>query len=198
AYSPVSEIFTVLMRTATSGKTRFIERAIGVNPNVYPLVGEMVISSPQGKSFSELLSETGAVLITQDLATQHELAIGDVLRLADFDGKPFGREVVVSGIIADTPQHRGQRLYYNLATATALLGGGAIYDYAVVVTDDIQATKDYFFTAGFEVSAYTDIPVTSDNFFTVMLRGSGVLGLIVGGIGIANTMQVLLAQRKQE
>ncbi|MEO1647100.1 MAG: FtsX-like permease family protein, partial [Chloroflexota bacterium] len=35
-------------------------------------------------------------------------------------------------------------------------------------------------------------------FFDFMLRGAGVLGLIVGGIGIANTMQVLLTQRRNE
>jgi ABC-type antimicrobial peptide transport system permease subunit len=198
AYSPVSEMYTLLMRTATSGKALFINSAFGVNPDVYPLVGEMVIGSPQGKSFAELLSETGAVLITHDLATQHDLAIGDALRLATFDGTPLGREVVVSGIIQDTPQHRGQRLYYNLATAQALRGEGAVYDYAVVVADDVRVAQDYFLAQGFYVSSYADVPVAPDNFFTIMLRGSGVLGLIVGGIGIANTMQVLLAQRRQE
>ncbi len=195
AYSPVNEIYGMLMRTATSGKVRFIERGVGINPLVYPLVGEMVIASPQGKSFAELLSETGATLITRDLASQHELSIGDVLRLANYDGKPLGRELVVTGIIEDTPQHRGQRIFYNLATAEAL----SEYDnYAVIVTDDIPSAQNYFLSQGFEVVAYTDTPPAPDDFFTIMLRGSGILGLIVGGIGIANTMQVLLAQRKQQ
>jgi putative ABC transport system permease protein len=35
-------------------------------------------------------------------------------------------------------------------------------------------------------------------FFDFMLRGAGILGLMVGGIGIANTMQVLLARRREE
>jgi len=198
AYSPVTEIYGMLMRTATSGKVRFIERGIGINPLVYPLVGEMIISSPQGKSFAELLSETGAALITRDLASQHELRIGDVLRLANYDGEPLGRELVVSGIIEDTPQHRGQRIFYNLATAGALLGQDIYDNYAVIVTDDIASAQNYLMAHGFEVVAYTDTPPAPDDFFTIMLRGSGILGLIVGGIGIANTMQVLLAQRKQQ
>ena len=198
-YTPVSEIYGVLMRTAESGKTRFIERGIGINPNTYPLVGEMVIASPQGASFADLLSETGKVLITRDLATQHGLKIGDVLRLADLNGNAFGHEVVVNGIIQDNPQHRGQRLYYNLDTAQMLLGDNAGYDYIVALADDIGAAHNYFLTLGFDVvRAYTHAPSDDDIFFNVMLRGAGILGLLVGGIGIANTMQVLLAQRKQE
>jgi len=34
--------------------------------------------------------------------------------------------------------------------------------------------------------------------FNFMLNGAGILGLLVGGIGIANTMQVLLAHRKNQ
>ena len=36
------------------------------------------------------------------------------------------------------------------------------------------------------------------NLWVIGLRGAGILGLLVGGIGIANTMQVLLRRRQRE
>src|SRR5512142_1961949 len=35
-------------------------------------------------------------------------------------------------------------------------------------------------------------------FFDISFKGAGVLGMLVGGIGIANTMQVLLRRRRRE
>lgn len=198
AYSPVSDTYSALMRTADDGTARFVEGAIGIDPAVYPLVGEMVLRVPPQVSFADVLAETGTAAITRDLADRYGLALGDVLRLAYFDGRSFERALVISAIIEQTPHYQGSRLYYSLETAEAALGAEA-FSHAVITAPDPQAAADRLTAAGWEVQqAWSIVPSDSQNFFTVMLRGAGVLGLIVGGIGIANTMQVLLVQRRPQ
>lgn len=198
AYSPVSDTYTTLMRTADDGTARFVEGAIGIDPAVYPLVGEMVLRAPPQVSFADVLAETGTVAITRDLADRYGLALGDVLRLAHFDGRSFDRALVISAVIEQTPHYQGSRLYYSLETAEAALGADA-FSHAVMISPDPQALADRLAAAGWDVQqAWSIVPSDEQNFFTVMLRGAGVLGLIVGGIGIANTMQVLLVQRRPQ
>src|SRR5262249_27657504 len=36
------------------------------------------------------------------------------------------------------------------------------------------------------------------SLFDVMLKGAGVLGLLIGGLSVSNTLQVILARRKME
>jgi putative ABC transport system permease protein len=209
AYSPVSEWFTLLMRTEASGKARFISRGMGINPVVYPLVGSIEVAPNTAGTTSpaELLREKGTALITRDVAAQYNLKVGDQVRLAEADGSLLHQVLTIVGIATDTPTHDGQRLYYSLETTQALFGRSAVFDYAVIRTANPDAVGAQLEAAGWQVkpvpapppsvSFWSDVFTWTD-LFDFMLRGAGVLGLLVGGIGIANTMQVMLAQRRKE
>lgn len=201
AYSPITTHYSLLIRTLDSGRARFVERGIGINPNVYPLAGELVISAPQGASLADVLGDIGTTVITRDLVAQYDLAIGDVLRVAQSDGVPLTTPLTVTGILDSTPTQLGQSLYYSLETAHALYGADMGYDSVLANTSDPSAAAESFGASGLGVIR-ADQQIPEENtiaaLFDLLLRGAGVMGLIVGGIGIANTMQVLVAQRRHE
>jgi putative ABC transport system permease protein len=201
AYSPVSESYSWLMRTPESGRAQFIRRGLGIVPDVYPLAGTLMLQSPADVRLTELLQNTGDVLVTRDIATQNNLTIGDTLRLARSDGTSAGQTVTVRGIVSDTPDHTGGRIYYSLNTAQMLLNTSQTIDYVTINSSQIDDAANQLAAAGWQVQQAADVTMQASGaaaFFDFMLRGAGILGLLVGGIGIANTMQVLLAQRRNE
>ncbi|MEO0594563.1 MAG: FtsX-like permease family protein, partial [Chloroflexota bacterium] len=199
SYSHIQQAPFLLMRTANDGRANFVQSGIGINPATYPLVGDFVISQPAQVTPTDLLQEIGSALITRDLASKHQISIGDTIRIAQNDGTMATISLIVMGIISDTPEHTGSRIYYNLETSVQLLGNrGSIQDYVVINTDNPEHVKQQLNGQIQQVDLSTTTPSQSGAFFDFMLRGAGVLGLIVGGIGIANTMQVLLTQRRNE
>lgn len=200
AYTPVSTLNFPLLRTEDSGRASFVQRVMGIDPGVYPLVGAWALLDPVDEVPADLLRETGSALITRDLAAQYNLAIGDWLRLADSDGNMLPASLLVAGILSDTPNHNGSHIYVSLMTAESLRGD-ASFDYVIAVTADSEAASAQLESSGWEVmraDQQTTTPGDSAAFFDFMLRGAGIMGLMVGGIGIANTMQVLLARRRDE
>ncbi|MEM9955471.1 MAG: FtsX-like permease family protein [Chloroflexota bacterium] len=201
AYSPVSEWFGILMRTPSSGQAHIVQRGIGIDPLVYPIAGELLLAQPADGVIPELLNDVGNVLITPDLASRYSLTTSDELYIALANSGGEVQVVHIAGILLDTPDHTGSRLYYSLETAQMLHGSSQPFDYVVVAAEDVGATGIQFENAGWGVTS-VDEQVTTPNesvqLFDFMLRGAGILGLMVGGIGIANTMHVLLAQRWEE
>ncbi len=116
-------------------------------------------------------------------------------------------------IVTDTPSHLGGQIFYNLETARLLAGSaGVVIDTALALSTlawqlqrlilvMIAALTARLEDQGWDVyhnprcrRRQQDQP----DFFDITLKGAGILGLLVGCIGIANTMQVLLARRMQE
>ncbi|MAU09150.1 MAG: hypothetical protein CL607_04960 [Anaerolineaceae bacterium] len=202
SYSPVSEFYEFMMRTADSSRIRYISRLFGVDPSAYPIVGDVTIKEPANSTLADLTSELGTTVITRDIADEYGLEMGDTMRLTSHDGEmSLAMPLTITGIVNDNPSHMGRRIYYSLETTEALFSETAIYDYVVIQTDQQEAAATAISEAGWFVQR-ADLQVLeqspNDELFIFMVQGAGVLGLLVGGIGIANTMQVLLTQRKQE
>lgn len=202
AYSPVERTAFLLMRTSDSGRSYFVQSGESIDPETYPLVGEIVISEPQNASLIDLLQNTGDALITRDMAARYNINIGDDLRLAQFDGTALSIPITVRAIVSDTPNHTGGRLYYNQATSAQLLGNDVpTQNYITALTENTTIASERLQALGWQVETVNPNAISAaegSELFDFMLRGAGILGLIVGGIGIANTMNVLLAQRQQE
>ena len=60
-----------MARRAGSGRIHFLSRTLGIDPQTYPLVGEVVVSSPAGASLASALAEPGAVAVTRDVARRN-------------------------------------------------------------------------------------------------------------------------------
>lgn len=200
AYTPRGELSYLLFRTENSGRAHFVRAVIGVDPSVYPLAGNWALSNPVDAAPGDLLRETGAALITRDLAAQYAVAVGDTLRLAQNNGDILPVSLKITGVLDDTPDHTGNQIYVNLDTLTALRDAAPFND-VIATTDQSAAVAARLESDGWSVlraDQFTLPPSESMDFFDFMLRGAGILGLMVGGIGIANTMQVLLARRREE
>jgi len=199
-YSLLAQTGTLIFHKPDSGEVVFAPNGFGVDPAAYPLAGNLRLSQPAGAPAAALLRGPGDVLVTQDLADQYDLHVGDALILADLQaGPPVSAHI--RGIVGDTPNHQGSKLYYTLATASLLAGQPNPVNVALVLAPDPAAAGAALAAAGWSVNSAQAAATNShsaQNLIELLLRGAGMLGLMVGGLGIANSMQVLLRRRRRE
>ena len=187
----------ILIRTENSGRVHFLTRAQAVDAASFPLLGELPLFAPEGDEAKAVLSVPGHCLITRDLADQLSLSVGDIVLLSGGDGgQPVRLEV--GGIAAMVPDRRGMSLFMSLATAQA--SGDPLFGLRAPVLWGEQGPSGPTLEAqGWRVRIPPDTPDTAGaDLFTFAFSGAGILGLLIGGIGVANTMQVILARRTQE
>ncbi len=199
-YTLLGYTSSLAFRLPGSGELHFPGAGIGIDPAVYPPIGELTVESPGGAGLPTLLAETGDVLISRDLAMEHNLQPGDTLILSDL-AAGAALEATVRGIVTDTPNHTGSKLYYNLSTAEALAASPHYLNTVLLAAPDPAAIKPRLEQAGWRVFLATDLAAMNEQtayMFSNLLNGAGVLGLLVGGVGIANTMQVLMRRRRRE
>lgn len=198
AYTLIAYRTSLAFRPADSGELRFVGIGMGIQPETYPLVGSLPIEGTSGRVLPGVLREVGDVIVTRDLAREYRLAVGDAIVLTDLEvGVPVS--AVVRGIATDTPNHQGDKIYYALATAERLAGGHAAANTAIANSMQPEAATTDLERDGWAVDwAAGRLAGDPGNAWVAGLRGAGVLGLVVGGIGVANTMQVLLQRRRRE
>jgi putative ABC transport system permease protein len=193
-------------------------RTLGVEPTTYPLLGTLALHD--GRSLPDTLQQTGDVVVSRDVARNAQLAIGDTVTVG-IQGIGVPVPVRVAGIAEQMPDGRGATMLYSVATAQQIVGqdavlnkalatwgpngaaleAGACPDTSTALGVVPTATERFVCTGEWDVQtadaafAYNERIVRT---FDIMLKGAGLLGLLVGGIGVANTLQVLLARRAGE
>lgn len=202
-YTTAATTSNLILKLPGSGRVTFLNAGIGFEPGTYPLLGEITLGAPAGESPDGVLQAPGDVIITRDLAEKHQLSIDDTILIgSQLGGAPQAMRVV--GIAASTPDFKGSRVYYDLDTATRITGQPSPFtDVYVTWAKDAQAQTALkaLSAEGWQFKAPTTISkrvLEMRDTFNLMLKGAGILGLMVGGIGIANTMQVLLGRRRKE
>ncbi len=199
-YTLVAYTSTLTFHLPDSGELRFPSEGIGIDPAAYPPIGSLTVEGADGAGLPALLTEVGDVLISRDLALEDHLAVGDRLTLADLNaGKPL--QARIRGIISDTPNHKGSKLYYSLETAAQLEGSERSLNTVLATAPDSKAAQARLEALGWRVFLANDLAAADEyvqDLFATLLNGAGVLGLLVSGVGIANTMQVLLRRRQRE
>ena len=189
---------SLMFHTSSYEEMHFAGTGMGIESDKYPLIGSLSIGEPGSLPLPSLLQEVGDVVITRDIAEQYQLEPGDSITLSDLHtGVPL--QGVVRGIAYDTPNHRGEKIYYSIATAQRLASGQPVMNTAIITTAQAEAVAATLDSSGWTVDwtagRKEDLAA---NVWVIGLRGAGILGLLVGGIGIANTMQVLLRRRQRE
>lgn len=200
AYTLVAERRLPLLQREGSGRASFLGQGIGVDPASYPLVGQVELRGAPPAAFGRWLAEPGGVVLTRDVADSLGLAAGDSVRFA---AGPRARPVRlhVAGIAEMPPDRRGRSAFYSLATARALAGGEEAATAAQVVWGPEPPAAGALRRAGWKVTTPGEVARERErgaNLFGLMLKGAAILGLLLGGLGVANTMQVLLARRRLE
>lgn len=196
-YSPLSYSYTQLMRVPGSARAYFINRVLGVDPTQYPLIGTLALQD--GQTLEEALQNIGDTVITRDLADRLNLEVGDEVIIGGHNSST-PMTMIIRGIAQSTPDRHGQTVYFNLPTAQALWGRDDAITDVLVEWGDTSA-QPQFEAAGWSMFTLAHQQETNERVVTIfsfMLNGAGIMGLLVGGIGVANTMQVLLAHRRKE
>lgn len=199
-YSLIAFNSSLTYKFPGSGELQFPSAGLGIDPATYPLAGSFTISLPAGGRAAELFERPGDVLVTRDLVDEAGLRLGGELTLSDLStGRVVPGRVV--GIVSDTPNHQGDKFYYSHETALALTGGKPAVNTVLANSSDPAGLAAEMFERGWRSLAAVDMALADEqtqSLFELAFKGSGVLGMLVGGIGVANTMQVLLRRRRRD
>lgn len=175
----------------------------GIDPAVYPLAGRIRLESPSGGSFQQLVSSKGNAVIGPVARDLLGAKLGDQVRLSS-QGASF--DVTVAGTLPATGFESAFTMFVSLETlgagATDPLRYTAVYlntpDHARMVT--LAASLRQRFPTAI-VSTTDDILKSREDASSNIrqfLKIAGLLALLVGGIGVVNTMQVLLSRNRVE
>jgi putative ABC transport system permease protein len=182
-----------------------------VNPNSFPIVTSPTFINPSNGSISSLLSGNG-VIVDKVFADQYGKKVGDTITVhvgSRNGGNERVLEVKIAGITTDSgalAQSSGVMLvsndFYNAASPNA-----PVYFDTVYMTTSDQAHTDQAVKAINAQFPLANTQTATDalksqqslvDFIKKFLEIAGLLALLIGGVGIVNTMQVLLSRRKIE
>lgn len=202
AYSPA----VIDESTTPSGGSLQRVNFWAVDPATFPLIGLMPVVTPSGAAIVSLLRDHGAVA-TDSLMQRLHLHVGDTLLLTISSGR--SGSIMITGEIPSTGviSARADLLMsiQTYSSFTSLTGGPINYGWVFVnvpAHDDAAAAR----VAGqvhqqFPHLGTTTVPQTQQHAqseidgIRTFLRIIGLLALLIGGVGIINTMQVLLRRR---
>jgi putative ABC transport system permease protein len=153
-----------------------------------------MVREPANTPVADLLRTDSDALLTRDLVDALHLEVGDTFLVGG--GNTATVRFTLAGIVGATPNQQGKTVYFLLEGARRLEARPDMINTVALLwdtpRDEIIAT-DYLIFIAQEHNGDSSV-----NLFDLMLKGAGVLGLLIGGIGVSNTMQVMLARRKLE
>jgi len=203
-HGPMSAVSINDLRT---NQEQMFVAPIIVDAQVYPLYGQRV--SEDDQPISELLREPSDIVISRTLADTLEAQIGDTMRLS---GSTL--DFTLRGILPDDAEGGIENLggalfgYFMVdlsAAPTFEKPAAGIDSIFVKLPDQVQVEQvakslntQYPFVSTTTTTDLeeqnTEISDTLNDLVTVM----GLVSLLIGGIGIINTMQVVVRRRTGE
>jgi putative ABC transport system permease protein len=177
-----------------------------IEPERYPLYGETELVAPRGITLAQALAEPRHIVITQRLADALDVGVGDGLRLVGPD------TYQVAAIMDDVAEASLRNLnslfmpYVFLRTEVGAeefdAGPDTVYLRLAPDSDIVAAGEDFEETfKGMSVFTTEDLRAgnqeLSDNL-TKLITVMGLVSLLIGGIGIINTMRVVVSRRTME
>ncbi len=181
-----------------------------VNPNNYPLVSRPTFVAPGDGTMASLLAND-QVVVTQRFLDRYQKQLGATFNLYIKTNDSSGQMVPVkiAGIIANSGMFAQSGNLVLISAQDYLAADPATfakYSLVDVTTADqahtngaVKAIAAQFPLASIQTAAdLLNTEKSSINLITTFLEIAGLLALLIGGIGIVNTMQVFLSRRKTE
>jgi putative ABC transport system permease protein len=206
-YTAVISATGSLEATAPSSQSFSIE---AVDPANFPVVSPPTFTRPNSGTVASLLTNN-QVIVTQNFLDAFQKQVGDTLTVYIKSNTGSGQtlQVKIAGVVANTgafAQSSNLLLISARDYQAAAPASAARYSTVYVTTAD-QAHTD---AAAKAIS--TQFPLTSTQTAADVLKAeqaqidminkfleiTGLLSLLIGGVGIVNTMQVVLSRRKTE
>jgi predicted lysophospholipase L1 biosynthesis ABC-type transport system permease subunit len=183
-----------------------------IQPDKFPFYGTMKLAQPAGKSLKDLLAAPGQIVLNSKMATSLGAKVGDKIKAG---GDGVTAELQVAGILSnDTPSpDNGQAEftgydYITAATAKMLFKPENILPDTVYLKtistpaadtkakDAIQALSPVY-SAQTSTERNDQIKQASKQLSDV-LSYVGLISLLIGSVGVVNTMLVVVGRRSTE
>ena len=210
-YREASNIQLFREGTGSIGRPQFIALLL-IEPISYGNSGAIQAHEPRGASLESLLDEAQSLIISQNLAQQRDLAIGDQVNLSGSD-LPF----TVRGIVPTTSEASLQNIFasfFGFAYVTfdeaetlgidgapnrigITLPPGSDIHAAAEDLDDLREALD----RGFGITSTADLLEVYESITPLLADFIALMGLgalLIGGVGIINTMLVRVRHRALE
>jgi putative ABC transport system permease protein len=190
-----------------SGATQFFT-VRAVNTATFPVAGAPLFRTPSDGSLSSILSDN-RVVVNSSLLDQLGAHVGDAVSVPTNDGRTL--HVTIGGVIASTGFFNEAQMLISLDDYAAVSSSAglpvtytAIYANVPGDTDANAATAKQLITQQLPLATATTtkdaLQQNQDQVQQIryFLQIVGLLALLIGGVGIINTMQVLLRRRRTE
>lgn len=208
AYTTYSNMQITAVDAVTVGRPQFVSTFL-IDPETFPPTGDIRALDPAGVPLRELLADGGNyVVISKNLADTQGIAVGDTVRVSGTE-EPF----TVRGIVATENEANARNLfasffgfaYLDIAHAEKLQLDPKPNSISLTLPPgtDIEAAERELVQLGVGGSTTTvpelmrinaAIGDTLGRFIVIM----GLGALLIGGIGIINTMLVMVGRRTDE
>jgi predicted lysophospholipase L1 biosynthesis ABC-type transport system permease subunit len=182
-----------------------------VDPSVFPIAGSPLFSEPGDGTLSSLLTGQN-VVVNVGLANELHAKLGDTYTVTSDDGRTL--QASIAGIIQNTGLFRTPQMlvaldvYSSLHSSSGLTTFTAVYINVPDHSDANAARAKADIAKAFQGSfGAVSVTTTKDALqqqanqvqnIRYFLQIVGLLALLIGGVGIMNTMQVLLRRRQTE
>lgn len=190
----------------TGGKIAGLLVDVVDDPEHFPLVEDASsVVRPAGARLGELIAPRGTIVVSQFVADQLRVDVGVTLHLNLTRGG--GEDVRLVGIVANRLTAGGATLgYISRETYAAMTTAPERYGVVDLTTpsaakadEAAKILRSWFPTATVQtVQDVLDADRTIADDTTRFLTIVGLLALLIGGVGVANTIQVSLRRRALE
>jgi len=195
---------------SASGSTFQAFSVDAVDPNNYPIVSQPAFVTPGNGSVSSLLTNN-QVIVTQSFLDTYHKKLGDsfdvYIKKAAGSGETL--HVKIAGVVASTGvfAQSGSLVLVSSHDYQAAAPNTPVSYSVVDVTTANQAHTDAAVKAINQQFPLASTQTVADALkaqqssidnISKFLEIAGLLALLIGGVGIVNTMQVLLSRRKTE
>src|SRR5579884_2279687 len=206
-YTAVTTASGTLSATGSTLSSFTVE---AVDPNNFPVVSEPTFVTPGNGNIANLLTN-GRVIVTQNFLDTYHKHVGDSLNVytKSLAGSGETLHVTIDGVVANSgvfAQSSNLVLVSQHDYTAAAPNVPAAYNEVYVTTVDQAHTDAAVKAINSQLPLVSTQTVadalkaqqTSINNINEFLEIAGLLALLIGGVGIVNTMQVLLSRRKTE
>jgi len=192
---------------STDGAAQFFS-IDAVDPSNFPIAGQASFINPGSGTLPGLLGMNQAV-VTKSLYAQLNAHIGTKIQVVTNDGRTLN--VTISGELANAGLFQAPMMLVSLDTFKAVpSSAGLPVNYSIVyanVPGHTQANQDRAKTLISQRLPLATVTTSEEALqqnkdqvqqIRYFLQIVGLLALLIGGVGIINTMQVLLRRRRTE
>ena len=204
-FTAIRELAATLIRPGGRGISVTID---AVDPKSFPLVGSLGLRSGALGDFHQLLSRRQTMVVSGGVASLLEVGVGHRTKI-DVPGATLPVSWTVGGVLAENPPAgMDNDVLVSSAELDSVLPSSSTPEYGeVYVTTRSSARADQVaktLRSQFPLATVSTVKqaLNSDKKasqqLTQFLSIAGLAALLIGGIGIVNTMQVSLARRHLE